>query len=89
MIGSERLESIDLLGGILDHGPRLVSFDVFDTLLWRPCRRPVELFHRLGEELQRQGHLRDLGPVDFALRRIEAERAARFAGAGIEARSDS
>lgn len=84
MIGSERVESLDLLESILAHSPRLVSFDVFDTLLWRPCRRPVELFHRLGEELQRQGHLRDLGPGDFVLRRIEAESAARFAGAGIE-----
>jgi len=84
MPGSERLEGVDLLGCILDHRPRVVSFDVFDTLLWRPCRRPVELFHRLGEELQRKGHLRNLGPGDFALRRMKAERAARVAGVGIE-----
>ncbi|MFM8365642.1 MAG: HAD family hydrolase, partial [Verrucomicrobiota bacterium] len=62
----------------------LVSFDVFDTLLWRPCRRPVDLFHRLGEDLQRKGRVRDIDPAEFAKLRIHAEQAARCSGRGPE-----
>jgi hypothetical protein len=36
------LDSSDLLRRILDRRPALVSFDVFDTLVWRPYRRPTD-----------------------------------------------
>lgn len=80
----ERLESPDLLARILAHRPDLVSLDVFDTLLWRPCRRPVDLFQRLGEELLRKGHLHNIDPAGFSRFRIHAEQTARFSGPGPE-----
>lgn len=58
-----------------DAGPKVVSFDLFDTLLIRPFVRPTDLF-RLMERLY--------DVPGFADRRIQAERDARKAiGHGV------
>ncbi|MCL2864668.1 MAG: HAD-IA family hydrolase [Lachnospiraceae bacterium] len=46
----------------------VVSFDVFDTLLFRPVDTPSDLFYFMGEEL---------GYLNFTEMRIEIERKAR------------
>lgn len=47
---------------------RVISFDVFDTLIFRPFEAPTDMFYLLGEEL---------GYFDFKDLRINAEAAAR------------
>jgi len=47
---------------------KIVSFDVFDTLLLRPYLRPADLFYHLEQIENRPG---------FAIKRQEAEHAAR------------
>lgn len=57
---------------------KAVSFDFFDTIVWRPVRRPVDLFWGLGEKLQAAGILPvDFTPVKFAESRVVAEQKAR------------
>lgn len=56
-------ETVDFLAGY-----DIVSFDIFDTLIFRPFDEPTALFFLLGEEL---------GFMDFRRIRIEAERDAR------------
>lgn len=46
----------------------IISFDLFDTLLFRPVMKPTDLFVFVGEKL---------GVADFKELRIEAEREAR------------
>ena len=71
------LDSSDLLRRILDRRPALVSFDVFDTLVWRPYRRPTDLFYRLGEAHQRQSFPTGMNSARVVSLRIQAEKAAR------------
>lgn len=47
----------------------VVSFDIFDTLIFRPFSEPTELFFLVGQRL---------GYMDFRRLRIEAERQARI-----------
>lgn len=47
---------------------KTVSFDIFDTLLYRPYLHPTDLFNHIEELSQRPG---------FKVKRIEAERRAR------------
>ena len=51
-----------------DTGPKVVSFDLFDTLLIRPFARPTDLFRLMERFYDVPG---------FADRRIQAERDAR------------
>ncbi|MDR1495004.1 MAG: HAD-IA family hydrolase [Rickettsiales bacterium] len=51
-------------------GVKVVSFDIFDTLLLRPYLRPTDLFYHLEQ-------LEDL--PNFAVARMEAEQSARAA----------
>lgn len=53
-------------------GAPLVSFDLFDTLLWRPFARPEAVFWMLGEQVESA-----FGITDFARKRHEAEATAR------------
>ena len=57
--------------------PRWLSLDVFDTLLWRPVGKPVEIFPEVHRHLAQSGHRLALGADEFARARIEAEQAAR------------
>lgn len=60
--------------------PRLISFDVFDTLITRSVAHPFFVFRKIQEELQEEKfanlprHLRD----NFYQLRIHAEELARF-----------
>ena len=57
---------------------RAVTFDFFDTIVWRPFRNPTDLFWGLGEELSRRKILtEEFGPGKFMQARIIAERRAR------------
>lgn len=46
----------------------VISFDIFDTLIFRPFEKPTDLFHMVGAELDY---------LDFARLRAEAEARAR------------
>ena len=46
----------------------VISFDIFDTLIFRPFEKPTDLFHMVGAELDY---------LDFARLRAEAEAMAR------------
>jgi FMN phosphatase YigB (HAD superfamily) len=63
-------------------GTRVLSLDIFDTLVWRSAGSPEAVFPRLASVLRRRGllasHVSDSG---FARLRIEAELHARFARA--------
>lgn len=56
-------ETVDFLAGY-----DMVSFDIFDTLIFRPFDEPTALFFLLGEKL---------GFMDFRRIRVEAEQDAR------------
>lgn len=73
-----RLES--LRRTILAWRPELVSFDVFDTLLWRPFRRPADLFFHLPAAWARHGVDANLDAGAAMRRRIEAEHRSRRRG---------
>ena len=74
----------DFIERILGHAPELVCFDVFDTLLWRPYRRPADVFHRLGEVFREKGFFSGIDTAEFARLRVEAESMTRFSGRNPE-----
>ncbi len=55
----------------------LISFDVFDTILFRTCNEPGDVFERIGHELLKQYDGWPYQPVAFAMLRKEAEQKAR------------
>ncbi|GGM74819.1 hypothetical protein GCM10012275_51880 [Longimycelium tulufanense] len=58
----------------------IVSFDVFDTILWRRVPEPTDLFTVLGARLRQSGHCATwVDEAAFRAMRIEAEQAARRA----------
>jgi FMN phosphatase YigB (HAD superfamily) len=58
--------------------PRLVSFDVFDTLIWRPFQEPTELFAHLGQAYESVGiKIRDFTPSQLRELRRTAEGECR------------
>lgn len=59
---------------------KLLTSDVFDTVVWRPVPSPHHLFVTLAERLLAAGHLATaVDPHAFALTRVRAEHAARVA----------
>ncbi|CAG7619057.1 HAD family hydrolase [Paenibacillus allorhizosphaerae] len=57
---------------------RLLSLDVFDTLLLRACGKPSDVFLHIAEEAHRQAVLLpSVTPNEFASMRISAESQAR------------
>lgn len=75
-INDRRLAAVvdDLLGGRV----RVLSVDVFDTLLWRRVPEPFDLFLVLGKDLAETGKLApEVSGTAFAELRRAAERAAR------------
>ena len=73
-----------ILKNIKFQNAEIISFDVFDTLLWRPYRRPVDVFHRLGEVCCEKGFFSGIAPAEFAKLRTEAESMVRFSGRNPE-----
>lgn len=64
----------------------LVSLDIFDTLLFRTCRRPEDVFHEIGVRAEAQGLLRQgLRAGEFAALREKAQ-ATAYATLGREPR---
>jgi predicted HAD superfamily hydrolase len=60
--------------------PRVVSFDFFDTLIFRLAAEPADLFVLLGRELEARGLLRaPMSPAQFRAARMTAEAKAREA----------
>jgi predicted HAD superfamily hydrolase len=64
--------------GIKPMGKRIVSFDIFDTLLTRTVAVPRDLFLTVGEELRRRSLLK-VEASEFARLRATAEMDARLA----------
>jgi predicted HAD superfamily hydrolase len=63
---------------VLDRSCSVLSFDIFDTVLWRRTPHPADLFAVLGERLRRAGHAPGwLSPGAFRRMRIGAEQEAR------------
>ncbi|WP_248929431.1 HAD family hydrolase [Paenibacillus hamazuiensis] len=59
-------------------GIKVLSLDVFDTLLLRTCEKPVDVFYELGEQAKRTNLIRaGLTAKEFQEIRILAERKAR------------
>lgn len=65
---------------LIDEGKiRLLSIDIFDTLIWRKVPTPKDLFIILGEQLHNEGWLNDsISALAFAELRAKAETYARF-----------
>ncbi len=60
--------------------PRLVSFDFFDTLLFRLCAEPSDLFIETGRQLAERGLLRAaFTPPEYRSARIAADERVRGA----------
>jgi FMN phosphatase YigB (HAD superfamily) len=60
--------------------PRIVSFDFFDTLLFRLCAEPSDLFIETGRQLAARGLLRAaFAPPEFRSARIAADERSRAA----------
>lgn len=56
----------------------LLSFDVFDTLVWRAVPLPADVFYLVGRELIRRGAVQPSSPVEsFVRERVNAENRAR------------
>lgn len=49
---------------------KVVSFDIFDTLLERPCLQPKDIFYLINERIK---DIPELSDVDFCKIRIDAE----------------
>lgn len=57
---------------------RLISLDVFDTLLFRGCARPADVFEMAAAKAAERGILRrPTTPAEYRTMRIAAERLAR------------
>lgn len=57
---------------------RLLSLDIFDTLLFRTCANPSDIFMIVAEKAHRTGHLvTSVSPAAFKEMRIRAEFRAR------------
>ncbi len=62
-----------------DKKVKIVSLDIFDTLLWRKVAKPEDVFLILGRKLKEEGWLIPAVTAEnFALMRKEAEKEARF-----------
>jgi FMN phosphatase YigB (HAD superfamily) len=60
------------------HKDNVLSVDFFDTLVFRLCNHPTDVFTALGERLRDNGLLRyAISPQEFREIRIAAERKAR------------
>src|SRR3954453_10900199 len=74
---------LDRVRALVERGSvKVLSLDVFDTLVWRVVPEPVDAFPLLGTHLRRLGHLRPAtSPELFGTLREGAEwRARRLAG---------
>lgn len=73
----QREESLRRAGELLDLGAstlRVVSFDFFDTIVWRLTARPTEVFWEIGQRLAETGALPShITPRDFEVLRRMAE----------------
>ena len=65
----------------IEHGIELLSFDIFDTLLTRPCRKPTDVFIQMAAAFSEI-------PNTFPQNRIQAEQAARELAEGRECNID-
>ena len=81
---SRLVRSLDEIAGTLTPAyPKLLSLDVFDTVLTRACGRPSDLFLWLGRRLAIQGNI-DCTPEVFAYARARAEQAVWQREGGLD-----
>jgi FMN phosphatase YigB (HAD superfamily) len=60
---------------LTDDAVKLVSFDVFDTVIARRCGAPTNVFRMVGEKLAQGRHL-TITPLSFQKLRVRAEQRA-------------
>ncbi|TWG31877.1 putative HAD superfamily hydrolase [Geobacillus sp. C56-T2] len=60
----------------IENEVKLLSLDIFDTLIFRSCAKPVDIFLKVGEKAQKEG-LSKYTPFEFQQLRILAEKVAR------------
>lgn len=70
-----QIENENLKLQICDSEIKVISFDVFDTLVYRPFWNPTDLFYLLGIFVNNLLDAKDF--IDFRVIRIEAENKAR------------
>ncbi len=74
--GHPRLEQV--ARRIADRSCAVVSFDIFDTILWRRTPRPADVFGLVAARLRKSGKCPDwISDADFRRLRITAESNAR------------
>jgi len=75
-IPDERLKPVETV--LVAGGAKVLSLDVFDTLVWRRVPEPFDVYLLLGRQLAAAGKLAGhFTPQGFADLRFAAERAAR------------
>ncbi|MBA2939192.1 hypothetical protein HZF08_12825 [Paenibacillus sp. CGMCC 1.16610] len=73
----EKDRYLSVLAGKIQ-GIRLLSLDIFDTLLFRTCANPSDVFAEIAEQAHRNGFLKTyVSPEAFKEMRIRAEHKAR------------
>jgi glycosyltransferase involved in cell wall biosynthesis/FMN phosphatase YigB (HAD superfamily)/tetratricopeptide (TPR) repeat protein len=73
-------ESLRRAGELIEkvQGLRAVTFDFFDTLVWRLAARPTDVFVEAGQRLRQGGLLpAHISPQDYEVLRRQAEMKAR------------
>ena len=65
----------DIKRNIILDSTKVVSFDIFDTLLLRPFFYPTDIFYLLNDDIKEMADIKSY--VDFAQIRIEAEKNCR------------
>lgn len=64
---------------IEDKDINTISFDIFDTLLFRMVKRPIDVFEKVGKQAIKEGFLEvEIHGEVFKDIRIEAEKRARY-----------
>lgn len=59
----------------------LLSLDIFDTILFRTCEKPANVFYELGKKAVELGYVKQhITPIEFQQLRILAEQRAREVG---------
>lgn len=65
----------DIKRAILDESTKVVSFDIFDTLILRPCMYPQDIFRIIDEDVNKIINCKDF--FVFSKIRVRAEQLAR------------
>ena len=78
-----------IIGKLNDKSTKLLSLDIFDTLVFRLVDHPHQIFYEIGKKAIKSNLLhRSITAEDFALLRIKAEQDARKCNRQIKGHSE-